>query len=136
MRQIAIDRTRARLAAKRGGGLNPLDLEDWIVADEDLGRSLLALDTALDDLAARDPRLAAMVELRFFVGMSVKETAASLGVTGRTVKRGWRLARAFLCARMDEAEFGAEVSSSGAGASGKSPTARRPARPGRKPPDR
>jgi RNA polymerase sigma factor (TIGR02999 family) len=96
MRQILIDNARRRRAAKRGGGAAPFSLDAGQVAIEDHAEELLALDEALQRLAREDPRLVRVVELRFFAGLSVEETGAALDVSERTVKRGWRLARAFL----------------------------------------
>jgi RNA polymerase sigma factor (TIGR02999 family) len=95
MRQILIDYARYISAGKRDGGervaLDPDQLPDPSQADE-----LLALDEALTRLSALDERLARTVELRFFGGLSVEETAEALDVSPRTVKRDWRTARAFL----------------------------------------
>lgn len=102
MRQLLIDRARARSAAKRGDGLAPVELDSRLAAEDDTS-PLLALNDALEALAALDPRLAEVVELRFFGGLTGEQVARMLGVTERTVKRDWRLARAFLHARMDEA---------------------------------
>ena len=96
MRQIVIDRARRHLAQKRGGGEAPLDLDAVQVAADDAADRMVALDDVLSRLAERDPRLAQVVELRFFGGLSVEETGETLGVSTRTVKRDWRLARAFL----------------------------------------
>jgi DNA-directed RNA polymerase specialized sigma24 family protein len=68
----------------------------------DASEALLSLDAALDALDLRDARLARLVELRFFAGLSVAESAQAMSVSERTVKRDWRLARAFIYARMDE----------------------------------
>lgn len=103
MRQLMIDRARARTAAKRGEGRPSVELDSQLVADDD-AESLLGLNEALDALAARDPRLAEVVELRFFGGLTGEEVADVLGVTERTVKRDWRLARAFLHARIGDAD--------------------------------
>jgi RNA polymerase sigma factor (TIGR02999 family) len=95
MRRILIDRARERLAAKRGGGVRPLTL-DFEVAVESHAAEALAVDEALAALEHHDPRLAELVELRFFAGRSVEEIAALLGVSERTVKRDWQKARALL----------------------------------------
>jgi len=95
MRQILLNHARAKAARKRDGG-RALSLEDAELAVEDHAAELLELDAALTRLAALDERLGRVVELRFFAGLSVEETAAVLGVTDRTVKRDWRAARAFL----------------------------------------
>ncbi|HEU4464768.1 MAG TPA: ECF-type sigma factor [Gemmatimonadota bacterium] len=96
MRQVLIDAARRRGAAKRGGGA-PLMRVEW--GDERVDAyafELLDLDRALEDLGRRNPRHMQVVECRFFGGMSVEETAAALGVSERTIKADWALARAWL----------------------------------------
>jgi RNA polymerase sigma factor (TIGR02999 family) len=100
MRRILIDHARARHAAKRGGATVRVSLSDaerhWPAgADGDL-IEMMALDEALDRLERHDPDLVRLVELRFFAGLSVEETADVLGRSPRTVKREWRLAKAWL----------------------------------------
>lgn len=97
MRQIAVDRVRAHCAGKRGGGAvhATLDTDAGVADGRDLA-DLLALDAALTRLEALDARLARLVELRFFGGMSLEEAGAVLGLSERTLKRDWRRARAFL----------------------------------------
>lgn len=102
MRHIVIDRARSRLTAKRGGGQAPLDLDRIEIGADSAADQIVALDEALSRLAQQDPRLASVVELRFFGGLSVEETARSLDVSERTVKRDWRLARAFLHGMLSE----------------------------------
>jgi RNA polymerase sigma factor (TIGR02999 family) len=99
MRQIVIDRARSHLAKKRGGGALHADVDVLELGSSDPGvaaETLMALDEALSRLSKQNERLARVVELRFFGGLSVEETAATLEVSDRTVKRDWRLARAFL----------------------------------------
>jgi RNA polymerase sigma factor (TIGR02999 family) len=96
MRQILIDHARRRGTAKRGGGLRRIDLDDATIAVDDRAGELLALDQALQRLSTLDERMGQVVELRFFGGLSVEETAEVLGVDPRTVKRDWRKARAVL----------------------------------------
>lgn len=106
MRQIAIDRARAHLTQKRGGGAVVLALADFDGAAEEpvaAATTLVSLDRALSRLAEQSPRLAQVVELRFFGGLSVEETAAALDVSDRTVKRDWRLARAYLQDAIEDA---------------------------------
>lgn len=102
MRRILLDEARKRGAAKRGGNTPKVNLDEV----PDLGASrndqLIALDEALDRLAAVDPRKARVVELRFFAGLSVEETASVLNVSQDTVMRDWRLARAWLLAELSE----------------------------------
>ncbi len=95
MRQILIDDARRRLAEKRGGGERP-SLDAAEVGFDARAEELLALDEALTRLSSLDERLGHLVELRFYVGLSVEETAEILQLSPRTVKRDWRKARAFL----------------------------------------
>jgi RNA polymerase sigma factor (TIGR02999 family) len=96
MRQILVERARARAAAKRGGGLNQTTLNELVVGHWDRPLDLLALDEALQALAALDPRHAELVELRFFGGLTIEETAEAMGISPATVKRWWELSKAFL----------------------------------------
>jgi len=96
MRQIIIDDARSRVRQKRGGAYRHVDLDAATIAAEDSGEAILALEAALQKLAALDERLGRVVELRFFGGLSVEETADVLGIDSRTVKRDWRKARAML----------------------------------------
>jgi RNA polymerase sigma factor (TIGR02999 family) len=96
MRRILVDWARARQALKRGGDVRPLDLEEALVVAEGGGPDLVALDDALKALAAVDPRKSQVVELRFFGGLGVEETAGVLKVSVETVTRDWRLAKRWL----------------------------------------
>ncbi len=96
MRQILVSYARRFLAEKRGAGAQRVTLEDVEIPVEERAAELLALDEALARLAERDPRLAQVVELRFFAGLSVEETAQALGIGERTVKRDWQFARTYL----------------------------------------
>jgi len=96
MRQIVVDHARGRAAQKRGGAYQRVDLDAATISSEDSGAALLALEDALRKLATLDGRLAQVVELRFFGGLSVEETADVLQIDPRTVKRDWRKARAVL----------------------------------------
>jgi RNA polymerase sigma factor (TIGR02999 family) len=96
MRRILIDRARARRADKRAGGRDDRPLEDGDAICELRGVDLLSLDAALARLETLEPRVARLVELRFFAGLTVSEAAAVLGVSPATVKRDWSLARAWL----------------------------------------
>jgi RNA polymerase sigma factor (TIGR02999 family) len=95
MRQILINHARRHLTQKRGGG-RPLPLDEVDAPIDLRAAHLVELNDALQRLAAVDDRLARVVDLRFFAGLSVEETAEVLGVTDRTIKRDWRAARAFL----------------------------------------
>jgi RNA polymerase sigma factor (TIGR02999 family) len=96
MRQIIVDHARGRARQKRGGEYHRVDLDAATIAADDSGAAVLALEDALQKLAALDERMARVVELRFFGGLSVEESADVLEVDPRTVKRDWRKARAML----------------------------------------
>ena len=96
MRQILIERARARDAQKRGGGRARATLEEGMLAGDVRTVDVLAVDEALVRLAGIDARQARLVELRFFGGLTVRECAEVLGVSPATVKRDWTLARAWL----------------------------------------
>ena len=96
LRQILVDHARARGAQKRGGGARAEDVGAIAVSSGGIETDVLDLEVALEGLAARDPRRAKVVELRFFGGLSAAEAARELGVSEDTVKRDWRLARAWL----------------------------------------
>jgi RNA polymerase sigma factor (TIGR02999 family) len=95
MRQVLLNHARSHLAQKRGGE-RPLPLDDVVIAVDSRAAELIDMDRALDRLSALDPRLGRVVELRYYAGLSVEETASLLGLTDRTVKRDWKAARAFL----------------------------------------
>jgi len=96
MRQILVERARARGASKRGGSRVRVTLDAGLVAAESRSLDLEALDQALTRLAALDPDLAHLVDVRFFGGLSIEEAAEALGVSLATVKRRWAIARAWL----------------------------------------
>jgi RNA polymerase sigma factor (TIGR02999 family) len=96
MRQILVERARARGAQKRWGGLNRVSLTDSIAMAADQAGLLPALDDALTRLEQIDPEQARIVELRYFAGLSIEETADALGMSPATLKRRWALARAWL----------------------------------------
>ena len=96
MRQVLVDHARRRATAKRGGGVEPVSLEESRIAVDEFAVELLDLDRALDQLSHLNPRHARVVECRFFAGLSVEETAEALDVSARTVKSDWALARAWL----------------------------------------
>lgn len=97
MRRILVDYARQRVTAKRGGGETALELESCEIAGA-AGQSeeMLAVDEALARLAALDPQQARVVEMRYFGGMTVEETAEALSIAPRTVKREWAMAKAWL----------------------------------------
>ena len=96
MRHILVDAARRRLADKRGSGAAHIDLASCDVIVGDPAEGMLGLDHALGDLARDYPQLAEVVELRFFAGLSVADTAQVLGISERSVVRGWRSARAMI----------------------------------------
>jgi RNA polymerase sigma factor (TIGR02999 family) len=96
MREILIERARARVAQKRGGGAARVTLDDALSSTPGLSIDVLALDEALHRLARLDARHARVVELRYFGGLSVDDTAAAMDLSPATVKRAWTLARAWL----------------------------------------
>jgi RNA polymerase sigma factor (TIGR02999 family) len=100
MRRVLVDAARTRQATKRGAGEAPIPLDGLDVAAPDANVDVIALEDALAELAALDPRPAQVVEMRFFGGFSVEETADALGVTTRTVINDWNTARAWLYQRL------------------------------------
>jgi RNA polymerase sigma-70 factor (ECF subfamily) len=96
MRRILVDHARAHNYAKRGGGALRVSLDEAAFVSQERASELVALDDALTSLAAIDQRKCQVVELRFFGGMSVEETATALGVSPITVKRDWSTAKAWL----------------------------------------
>jgi RNA polymerase sigma factor (TIGR02999 family) len=96
MRHVLVDRARERSALKRGGVRRQITLDDEVMALEDQAEMLLQLNDALERLATVDPRLAQVVDCRFFGGLTEQETAEALGLTTRTVQRDWVKARVLL----------------------------------------
>lgn len=116
MRRILIERARRAAGPKRGGGRRRLELHAGDLVTESEPSDLLALDEALDELERLDARVAQVVLLRYFVGMSVEETASVLGASARSVKRDWAFARAWLFRRMSGGEAaGADDGADGGG---------------------
>jgi RNA polymerase sigma factor (TIGR02999 family) len=100
MRRILITRARRKRALRRGGGQERLDILDEDIAAPNKSEALLALDEALEKFALEDKEKAELVKLRYFVGMSVTESADILGVSVPTAKRWWAYSRAWLCHEM------------------------------------
>jgi RNA polymerase sigma-70 factor (ECF subfamily) len=96
MRRILVDHARSRQSLKRGGGTPTVTLDEALAVSETPGDDVVAIDDALTALAAFDERKSRVVELRFFGGLSVEETAAVLTVSPDTVMRDWKLAKAWL----------------------------------------
>ena len=103
MRHILVDHARSRQYLKRGGGAQRVSLDKALLVGGDPGEDLVALDEALARLAAVDERKSKVVELRFFGGLSVDETAEALAVSAVTVMREWRMAKAWLYNSLNEA---------------------------------
>jgi|SRR5262245_5020886 len=100
MREILVDAARKRLADKRGGGATIVGLDHVSPAAPSANVDVLALDEALEQLAAVDERLCRVVELRFFAGLSIEEAAEALGISTATVERDWTVAKAWLYQRL------------------------------------
>jgi RNA polymerase sigma-70 factor (ECF subfamily) len=96
MRQVLVDYARKRRYAKRGGDAHRVPLDEAMIVSEERAADVVALDDALKSLAEIDPRQSQIVELRFFGGLSIEETAAVLAVSPGTVMRDWTLAKAWL----------------------------------------
>ena len=100
IRRTLIDHARNRRAARRGAGAKRVSLEDTVLFADERPDELVELDEALEQLRKLDVRQERIVELRFFAGLSVEETAEVLGISARTVKREWAVARAWLRAEL------------------------------------
>jgi RNA polymerase sigma factor (TIGR02999 family) len=100
MRRILVDKARRDRSRKHGGGLVRHDIEEAQVAVPEVSQDLLALDEALTRLARADPRLARLVELRYFAGLTLKQAAEVLGVSSRTADSDWAYAKAWLAAEL------------------------------------
>jgi len=96
MRRILVDHARSRQYAKRGGGAQRISFDEALLVSSEKGHDLLALDEALDNLAAIDSRKSKVVELRFFGGLSIEDTAEALEISAVTVMREWNMAKAWL----------------------------------------
>jgi len=96
MRRILVDAARARASVKRGGDLQPVNLDEIPDAGFNHASQLLAVDCALEELAKMDTRKAQVIEMRFFGGLSVEETAEVLKISPQSVMRDWKLAKAWL----------------------------------------
>jgi RNA polymerase sigma factor (TIGR02999 family) len=103
MRRILVEHARSRTYLKRGGGMVRTSLDEGMVAATDRDPELLELD-ALTELAKIDPRKAQIVEMRFFAGLSVEETAEALRVSPQTVLRDWKLSKLWLTRQMTPAQ--------------------------------
>jgi RNA polymerase sigma factor (TIGR02999 family) len=102
MRRILVDRARKKQSAKHGGGREREPLDEAQVMAPEVGEDLVALDEALEQLAARDTEAAKLVQLRFFAGLTSAQAAETLGISPRSVDRLWTYARAFLLAALNK----------------------------------
>jgi RNA polymerase sigma-70 factor, ECF subfamily len=116
MRRILIDHARGHTREKRGGEQKKVSLDEAFIFSEKHADELLAVDDSLDVLAKIDPRQARVVELRFFGGLSVEEAAEVLGVSPKTIKRDWSVAKAWLYADLKE-RHGIDAATMGEGQS-------------------
>jgi len=105
MRRILVDHARAKHYQKRGGGALRAELDDLDLIALGPGRELVALDDALTELAKHDERQSQIVELRFFGGLTVEETAAALEISPETVMRDWKAAKAWLFNEVNRSEL-------------------------------
>jgi RNA polymerase sigma-70 factor (ECF subfamily) len=96
MRRVLVDHARAKRSQKRGAGAPMIALDDLPIVGAEPNLDILALDAALDALGQQDTRKSQVVEMRYFAGLTIEETAAALDVSLDTVMRDWRLARAWL----------------------------------------
>jgi RNA polymerase sigma factor (TIGR02999 family) len=96
MRRILVDHARAHLAEKRGGSAKKIELDEAALPPEERAANLVALDEALTELAAVDARKSRVVELRFFGGLTIEETAETMSLNSATVRRDWTFAKAWL----------------------------------------
>lgn len=106
MRRILVDHARSQGAHKRGGNVEKLQLDAGVVASADRQPELVAIDDALTALEQIDPAKAKMVELRFFAGLSIEETAAAMEVSVATVNRQWKTAKAWLYGELQRKQAG------------------------------
>ncbi|MBC8347561.1 MAG: sigma-70 family RNA polymerase sigma factor [Verrucomicrobia bacterium] len=102
MRRILVESARRRQSLKRGAGVRPVELEDVQLLQSLASEEMLTIDEALDLLAAADPIAADLVKLKYFVGMTMKETAQALGISLRSAERIWKYARAWLRRKISE----------------------------------
>lgn len=102
MRHVLVDRARARASLRRGGGQLRITLDEEAIAADDQADALLQLNDAMDQLARAEPRMARVVECRFFGGLTEDEIAAALDITVRTVQRDWAKARMLLRRALQE----------------------------------
>jgi RNA polymerase sigma factor (TIGR02999 family) len=108
MREILIEQARRKATSKHGGQAERVELAEGIVVIEPPADDLLALDEAIQRLQTEEPRLAEIVQLRYYTGLSIEETAEVVGASVSTVNRDWRFARAWLARQLGESSAGEE----------------------------
>ncbi len=113
MREILIEQARRKASQKRGGQAHRVELDEGLAWIEPPADDLLALDEAIARLQEEDPYLAEIVQLRYFTGLSVEETACVVGASERTVKRDWRYARAWLARQLGKDPAAGDTEGSG-----------------------
>ena len=101
MRHLLVDYARKRNADKRGAGVAPVTLQHERLSSDDDTVAVLALDAAIKDIVAIDPRLEQIIECRYFAGLTVRETADALGMSARSVERDWQRARGYLVTALE-----------------------------------
>ncbi len=101
MRHVLVDHARGRNASKRGGGVRMLDIDGGLEIADAVNQDVLAVSDALDVLAGSHPRQAQVVELRYFAGLNVEQTASALNLSEQTITRDWRFAKSFLRRQME-----------------------------------
>src|SRR5262245_61060690 len=106
MRRVLVDYARSRHYIKRGGGVHPVALEEALLVSDEKLDTVVAIDAALQRLSAIDPRSAQVIELRYFGGLSVEETAEVLKISSVTVMRDWQFARAWLVRELTGSQEG------------------------------
>jgi RNA polymerase sigma factor (TIGR02999 family) len=106
MREILIEQARRKASHKHGGACRRVELTDGLALIEPPAEDVVALDEAIQELHAEDPHLAEVVQLRYYTGLSVEETAGVIGVSASTIKRDWRYARAWLARRLQPGQPG------------------------------
>ena len=116
MRHIIINYAREQRAQKRGGDADHVTFDERVMAPQDHAEALITVDRALDRLEERDERMAKVVELRFFGGMTQKESASVLDVSTRTVRRDWKAAKAWLSKALSDASSNGTSTENGASA--------------------
>jgi RNA polymerase sigma factor (TIGR02999 family) len=104
MRNILVDHARSHAYAKRGGGAHKIELDEAMVVSQERAAEVVALDEALKELATFDAPQSRIVELRFFGGLTIEETAEAMGISPATIKREWQSARAWLYHRLSKDE--------------------------------